>query len=650
MISRFASILPIVVLMASSAQAAPQTWSVASPDGNVTFGLALGADGSLTYTVHLERGSASDEVVAASPLGVQRDDQAFIDRLHAVGAAPARTIDETYTALHGKRRTVHHHAREQVFSFANATGAPMDLVVQVANDGVAFRYRFPNRDATWRRVVDEVTGFSIPAGARGWMLPRQPPGKYSPAYENLFIDVTAGDQAPTPSGWSLPALFSVGGGRDWVLVSEAGLDESYCGSRLDASAPGGRYRLRLPQPEEGQGVGTVDPRSPLPWTLPWRVLIVSPTPAGIAESTLVDDVSPPSVVADTSWIQPGRVSWSWWSDDDSPRDEKALDAFVDLAADMGWEYSLIDANWNLMAPEALQRVLAHAREKHIGILLWYNSGGPHNVVTEQPRDRMHQREIRRREFETLQKWGVRGVKVDFWQSDKQDRIQQYLDLLRDAADYHLMVDFHGCTVPRGWSRTYPHLMTQEAVPGAEQYKFNKDYAAKAPWHNTVLAFTRNVVGGMDFTPVTFSDHKFPHQTSNAHELALSVVFESGLQHFADSVTSYESLDEPVRAFLSHVPAAWLETRLVGGEPGRLAVFARRAADGWYVGGISGLDAPQSFDLKLSFLGAGRYHAAIVTDGDGPRDLKASSREVTAADSMPFPLVAHGGFVVRLTEE
>jgi alpha-glucosidase len=208
-----------------------------------------------------------------------------------------------------------------------------------------------------------------------------------------------------------------------------------------------------------------EPASPLPWTLPWRVVIVGRTLATVFESTLVNDLSPASVVADTSWVRPGRASWSWWSDDDSPKSEAALTSFIDFGAEMGWEYSLIDANWNLMDPAALERVLARAREKHVGVLLWYNSGGPHNDVTEQPRDRMHQRDVRRKEFARLREWGIKGVKVDFWQSDKQDRIRQYLELLRDAADFQLMVDPHGCTLPRGWSRTYPHLMTMEAVAG-----------------------------------------------------------------------------------------------------------------------------------------------------------------------------------------
>jgi hypothetical protein len=220
--------------------------------------------------------------------------------------------------------------------------------------------------------------------------------------------------------------------------------------------------------------------------------------------------------------------------------------------------------------------------------------------------------------------------------------------MRDAADFNLLVDFHGCTLPRGWARTYPHLMTSEAVPGAEQYKFNADYPKVAAWHNTVLAFTRNVVGGMDYTPVTFTDSKFPRLTTDAHELALAIVFESGLQHFADSVQAYRGLYEPAKALLKAVPAAWLETRWIAGEPGRLAVLARRAADGWYLGGISGLDQAQNVSVNLSFLGPGSHDATLIVDDGAPRKLTSSTRRVTSQDRIPVDLLPRGGFAMRLT--
>ena len=172
---------------------------------------------------------------------------------------------------------------------------------------------------------------------------------------------------------------------------------------------------------------------------------------------------------------------------------------------------------------------------------------------EQPRDRMHDPEVRRAEFAKLAAWGVAGVKVDFFHSDKQAGIQLYWDILADAAEHRIMVNLHGCTIPRGWRRTWPHLMTMEGVRGAEQYGFDEHFPETAVWHNTILPFTRNVVGPMDYTPVTFSDFLFPHLTTNGHELALAVVFESGLQHYADSVESYRETPPYVQEMLRRHP-------------------------------------------------------------------------------------------------
>jgi alpha-glucosidase len=308
----------------------------------------------------------------------------------------------------------------------------------------------------------------------------------------------------------------------------------------------------------------------------------------------------------------------------------------------------VDANWNFMETGKIEDVVAHAREKNVGLLFWYNSGGPHNDVTEAPRDRMHLRDVRRAEFAKLRDWGVRGVKVDFWHSDKQDRIRQYRDILADAADFHLLVNFHGCTLPRGWSREFPHLVGMEGVMGAESYKFSPEYAARSAWHNTVLPFTRNVPGEMDYTPVTFTDHKYPHRTTNAHELALSVVFEVGVQHLADSDKAYRALPDAPRSFLKQVPAAWDETRFVSGEPGKGVVVARRAGEVWYVGGISGQEAPQETTVTLSFLGnPGRWNLTLIRDGESDRTFASSARQVTEKDTIEVPIRARGGFVMRL---
>jgi hypothetical protein len=535
--------------------------------------------------------------------------------------------------------------------FQSPNGKPLDLTVRVANDGLAFRYAFPDRSAATHRVEEELTGFTVANGSHGWLLPHQTAGKWAPAYEEFFSEVDAGTASPNAAGWSYPALFRLADGQHWILITEAGLDPGYCGTRLRAEVPGGTYRVRFPDAAEGLGTGEVEPSSTLPWQTPWRVVIAGDSLASIVESTLVTDLSAPTALADVSWIHPGRASWGWWKDDDASKKEDVLDRFIDLASAMTWEYSLIDANWHMLPDGALERVIDHARQQHVGIMLWYNSGGPHNDVTEWgPRDRLFDPEKRRAEFARIAALGVKGVKVDFWQSDKQQLIGLYYDMMKDAAAARLLIDFHGSTIPRGWSRTFPNLVSMEAVFAAEQYKYQARMSEQGAWHNTVLPFTRNVIGPMDYTPVTFSDAKFPHQTTNAHELALSVVFESGLVHFADGPEAYAALPEAAKQFLKDVPVAWDDTKLVDGMPGKLAVIARRQGTTWWVGGISGATEPQTVPLDLSFLDDGEFDVIIVRDGALPRQMVTESATMRAIDRVNIPLLPRGGFALRFSKK
>src|SRR3954462_2583699 len=641
-------LVALALIFLPSARSVQPPWhalaKATSPDGRTTIELG-GRDGeSIAYRVTRD----GEVILDSSPLGIRRQDQAFTDAtLTFTGATDARTIDERYTTPHGKRREHRVAAQERTVSFKNASGGRLEIFLHAQNDGVAFRYRFPEHLSNDKFVSEEMTGFHVPQGSTAWLMPQQEVHKYGPAYEDFYEKVSAGTASSRADGWAFPALFKTPTGK-WLLITESGLDETYCGAHLAQNSPDGIYRLRFPDPKEGLGVGAVEPKPQLPWTPPCRLVIVGDRAGDIIESDLVLDVAPRSRIGNTSWIKPGRAAWGWWSKSDSPKHAEDLDAFTDLAAEMGWEYALVDANWNAMETGTIEEVIAHAKARNVGLLFWYNSGGPHNDVTEAPRDRMFTREARRAEFEKLKAWGVKGVKVDFWHSDKQDRIAQYRDILKDAADFQLMVNFHGSTIPRGWSREFPNLIGMEAVFGAEQYKFRDFYPAKAPWHNTVLPFTRNVAGPMDFTPVTFSDAKYPHQTTNAHELALSVIFETPIQHFADSIESYHGVPDAVKTYLKQVPTAWDETRVLSGEPGDTLVIARRSGTVWYVGGINGTDAVQSASFNTAFLGGGEWRGTLIRDGDTDRTFSAGNAELsTGADAPKVAMHAHGGFVMRL---
>jgi hypothetical protein len=641
------AIVPVLfVCLVGQVGIAQTAWEVTSPDGHVAIAVKLTVPGArLEYEAKYD-GAA---VLPLSPLGITRKDQAFVDGLKFVEAGAVKTIDETYTMMTGKRRVCRNHAKEQTLVFQNANSAKVELIVRAYDNGVAFRYRFPESSGEKRIVTGEATGFRLPEGGKVWAQPYDKPSKYTPAYETYYVNGAAvGTPSSSEAGWAFPVLFCNADRSRWGLVTEAGLDESYCGSRLSQNASGGIYRIRFPEPGDGDSTGVVEPTWTLPWATPWRVIMLGDSPADIVESTLVTDVSAPSVLKDTSWIKPGRASWSWLFDHDSPQDCTKLKAWVDLAAEMGWEYSLVDANWDRMKNGTIHDLIAYANSKGVGLLLWYNSGGPHNHVSEKPRGLMDNKEIRREEFATLKKWGIKGVKVDFWQSDKQNIIQLYQEVLKDAADFQIMVNFHGCTLPRGWSRTYPHLMSMEGVRGEECYSFDQKFTTEAPVHNTILPFTRNAVGPMDYTPVMFQDNVYKHLTSYSHELALPIVFESGWLHFAGGPKEYLDLPEAPKNFLKQVPTVWDETKLLMGEPGQFLVIARRSGQQWYIGGISGEPSGRDVDVPLSFLGQTRCTVTTIRDADTPRTFASETEAVMSDGHLEIRLQPYGGFVAVLT--
>ncbi len=641
--------------LVSEAGHAETTWEVKSPDGHVAISVRLADPGQAAdypagqARLYYEVTYDGAVVLPLSPLGITRKDWAFVDGLTFVEARPIMFVNETYTMLTGKRTWCRNYAKEQTLVFHNPAIAKLEVTVRAYDSGVAFRYRFPESSGDKHIVTSEATGFRLPEGGKIWAHPYDKPSKYTPAYETYYVNgADVGAPSSSEAGWAFPVLFCTADRSRWGLVTEAGLDESYCGCRLEQNAPQGVYRIRFPDPGDGDGTGEVEPSWTLPWATPWRVIVLGDSPADIVESTLVTDVSAPSVVKDTSWIKPGRASWSWLFDHDSPQDCTKLKAWVDLAAEMGWEYSLVDANWDRMKNGTIHDLIAYANSKGVGLLLWYNSGGPHNHVSEKPRGLMDNKEIRREEFATLKKWGIKGVKVDFWQSDKQNIIQLYQELLKDAADFQIMVNFHGCTLPRGWSRTYPHLMSMEAVRGEECYSFDRRFTTEAPIHNVILPFTRNAVGPMDYTPVMFQDNVYKHLTSYGHELALPIIFESGWLHFAGGPKEYLDLPEAPKEFLKTVPVVWDETRLLMGEPGQFLVLARRNGDSWYVGGINGEKAGRDVDVPLRFLGQSRCTVTIINDGATPRTFATESEAVMPDGHLEIRMAPYGGFVAVLT--
>ena len=553
-----------------------------------------------------------------------------------------RNVKEDYRMLTGKRLACSNEGNE----YATTLGEGVKMVLRLYNDGIAFRYEYPE---AW--TGSDPTVFRIPEGTRRWME------QWTDSYEGYFPLSTTYKVEPVPSfsgiskseegynnRWGYPALLEPQEGL-FVLLSEANIEHGQSASCLYNDKE--LYKVvpaeRLENNTSPSHLSTFSP-----FHTPWRVAIIGSL-GDVVESTLITDVSNPCQLKDTSWIQPGVVSWVYWAYNHGSNDYSIIKKYVDMAATLHLPYVLIDAEWDQMDQlasnegKSIEDAIAYAKEKGVKPMIWYNSSVGWVDGAPTPKYRLNKPEDREKEFAWCEKLGVAGVKIDFFSGDNQMNMDYCLDLLESAARHHLLVNFHGATIPRGWQRTWPNLMSTEGVYGAEWYNNVPTFTAKAAAHNATLPFTRNVIGPMDYTPCAFSDSQHPHITTHAHELALTVLFESGLQHLADKPESYFAQPQEVQDFFSHLPSVWDETRFVSGYPGESVVLARRSGDTWYIAGINGTDEPKALPL-LSRRGLGwsdlPHITAFLDAGDRAWKIQSEGSE------LPEKVVCRprGGFV------
>ncbi|MFC6225787.1 glycoside hydrolase family 97 catalytic domain-containing protein [Hymenobacter artigasi] len=617
---------------------------VSSPDGAVQVTVAVDPQGQPTYAVRYR----AAEVLRPSRLGLQLAGTDLSQGLKLARADKVTAVADDYQLATDKRANCRYRANRRVVHFAGRAGAPtLSVVFQVSNDGVAFQYLIEGKSADVQRISAEATSFHLPAAAKGWLHPHAVAqtgfANTQPSYEEYYQrGIAAGTPSTLGQGWSFPALFSVG--SNWVLLTEAGMGRSYCGTHLAHTSPDADYSIAFPQaPEKTTPEAALLPESRLPWRSPWRVIEVGNSLAAIVESTLTTDVSAP---AQTALLPeaPGKSSWSWVLLGDKNTTYDVQRRFIDYSAAMGWLYCLVDALWDTqIGYEKTQELAQYAKSKNVGLLVWYNSNGHWNKAPQTPTNVLFEAESRRKEFARLRQMGVAGIKVDFFGGDGQSFMNYYQDLLTDAAQAGLLMNFHGATLPRGWNRTYPNLMTMEAVKGFEFLTFDQKNTDQEATHCATLPFTRNAVGPMDFTPMAFSEiNGKQRRTSNAFELALAVLFQSGIQHYAEVPEGMAAQSAYVQDFVKKLPPRWADVKFVAGFPGDYAVLARQTLDGkWYLAGINATDQPKAIEVDLSKLGLAG--GTLITDGDTNRSF--STRPAGGA-ALRLTLPARGGFVVQ----
>lgn len=625
---------------------------IISPNGKVKVVVDFPKNdfGQVFFTSFYKIDNGFTEVLHASKLGIIRSDEEFVNDLQFIKESKPIAIHDQYEMITGKRRLCENFAVQKIFSFQNSHHQLLNIIFRVYNDGVAFRYEFPGVPGSQKNIIDEATTYCLPDSANRWMQ------VFESAYESFYPLNNTGTNERNSHEWGFPALYQAGNNPVYVLISEADVDQTNCAARLNNAQHQNQYKVTYPPGRKDyfqQGV-----LANLPWKSTWHTLIIGKL-NDIVESTLITDVSKPNQIKETSWIKPGAVSWIYWANNNGSKDYKKVVSYVDGAAALHWPYVLIDWQWDIMDNGGnIIDAVNYAKSKKNKPLVWYNSST--NAVDTSnnsnewfkyatPFNRLNTAEKRNKEFAWLQKIGVYGVKVDFFSGDQQDMMKYYLDILKDAAKYQLMVNFHGATLPRGWQRTYPNLMTTEAVYGAEWYNNTSVLTNKAAAHSTTLPFTRNVVGSMDYTPVTFSNSQHPHITSYAHEMALAVVFESGWQHFADKPEAYQSLPEEEKNFLKNFPTAWDDTKLIDGCPGEKIIITRKKNNQWYLGGLNGKDTVQTLSVNFTFLNAGNYELQLIKDGGDDKSFSSEKIKIKKGDVVKVDCLARGGFIAVITE-
>lgn len=583
-------------------------------------------------------------IIDSSELGIIRNDADFFNNMRLIKASSIKKIEDHYQLIHGKKRDISYHANQRIFYLQNLDGLKLNIIFNVSDDGVAFAYHFPESSTDLKVIKEEISTFKFNKDARAWLQPMSIAktgwSDTNPSYEEYYqSEIPLHTKSSLGEGWVFPAL--VKSKNIWVALSETGLARNYCASHLDFDENFNSLKLVFPQNQEIFPGKELLPEAKTPWQTPWRIITIGNLKK-IYESTLGTDLALPSISSNTDFIKPGIASWSWGLLKDDSVNFDTSKQFINYASDMGWPYCLIDADWDRkIGWDKIKELISYAKERNVKLILWYNSAGDWNKTPYTPKNKFLTSENREQEFKKLHEAGIAGVKVDFFGGDGQSMISYYQDILETAFKYKILVNFHGATIPRGWQRTYPNLLTVEAIKGLEFITFEQANANEEPRHCTIIPFTRNLFDPMDFTPMVLdSIPNIKRVTSKSFELALPVIFNSGIQHLVETPVGMAKMPDFVIEFLKKLPVAWDESKLISGFPGKEVIVAKRKGKHWFISGINGENFSKEFILDLSFI---HKNGIIITDEINGNWL---SNTVVPSKKVMVKLLPFGGFVMK----
>lgn len=620
-----------------------------SPDGRLAVSVSA-ENGIPTYSV------TYDGVVFLEPsaLGLKTNIGDFTRQMVLEERSSVSPIDESYQLATVKESHIRYQANAQTFTFFQNGKKIYDVVFQVSDNDIAFKYRMYPQGATLCCVVEEeATGFVLPQGSTSFLCPQvDPMGGFARTYPSYETPYTV-DEPVGKNGWgqgyTFPCLFR-NGDKGWVLISETGVSSDYCASRL-LGKEGGHYAIGYPDQREFNGNGTAAPGIALPGETPWRTITLGTTLAPIVETTVAFDVVKP-LYEPSQTYQYGAGTWSWIIGGDASMNYDEQKRYIDFSAAMGYQSVLVDALWDTqVGRDKIAELARYAAGKGVALYLWYNSNGYWNDAPQSPRGIMHNTISRRKEMKWMKSIGIRGIKVDFIGSDKQLGMKFYEDVLADANDYGLLVIFHGCTLPRGWERMYPNFVACEAVLASENMNFSQKSCDAEAFNACLHPFIRNTVGSMDFGGSTLNHYynlknepRGSHRvTSDVFALATAVLFQSPVQHFAMAPNNLTDAPQWAVEFMKQVPTTWDEVKFIDGYPGRYVILARRHADKWYVAAVNAQAETLKVKVKLPMLSPDREVSLYSDD----KNLEGGVKTVRINKKQEVQLVIpnNGGAVI-----
>jgi alpha-glucosidase len=637
-----------MALTAAAALAQSDLIKVSSPNGQIEFRLMVAqpreayALPRIAYQVYFQ----GKRLIDTSFLGYEIEDPVpLLGENVGLTASKTESVDETYAIPAGKTKMVRNRYNSALAEYLQngSLGRRIDIEARAYDDGVAFRYIVPNTTPVPEiRVDNEDTEFNFEKDGQAYpLILRNFQTNYADEYSHLTLS-----SIHPESLIGAPFLVEQSGVA-WVAITEANVD-NYAGMFLSRVEGAKTIATLAPRPDQPQMV--VYSKTPL--VSPWRVLMIASDPGRLIESNLAMNLNPPSAIADTSWIKPGKAI---------AIPAAGAKPWIDFAADSKLPYVSLGLEWaaakegfppDITASAAglnskdgskddLKDLLSYAKSRRVGVWLaadWHS--------LERQMDQA---------FPLFETWGVAGVVVEGLGGQDQEMSAFERRIAAQAAAHRLMLDFHGAYKPDGLNRTYPNVLTQQAVLGSE---YRKSSARPNPRDDAILPFTRMLAGAMDYGPGGFRDAmpaEFVARERNpmtlgtrTHQLALFVVFDVPFTILPDPPEVYRG--EKDFDFVRQVPSTWDETRFLSGQIGEFAVVARRSGRDWYIGAITNW-TPREIAIPLGFLGAGGYVAEIYADALGasnPNQTSVERKKSDASTTLQLHLAPGGGAAIRLS--